>query len=336
MRLHFTADDLARVRLWVMGPMAETQWVLRTLRQRPERSLFQGWRRQALRRSPAHAASLGHFLSPLNGGAADLFTMLGRVNTIESGIERLLELPTSRLHSEFRDIPDIANRMPEWLRPVVSGDFQVRRRFAADLTECYRVFIQPHWPRIQAHLSAECDKGARLVAEGGVEQLLGQLHPHLNWRSPTLEMPLYKPFVFDADLHLRGRGLILAPSLFCPIEPQLFLAADDGGSPVLIYPASREPQDVASVLALAGATSSEALGGLLGRTRAAALEELGSSANTTMLAKRIGVSVAAASQHVGVLRQAGLIVSRREQNSVWHSLTPLGRALLEEDYRVSA
>ncbi|MGW6704156.1 ArsR/SmtB family transcription factor [Streptomyces sp. NPDC054956] len=280
-------------------------------------------------RSPSHAASLGHFLAPLHGGAADLFTMIGRTDTVEEGIDRLLELPTARLHSEFRDIPDIAHRMPAWLRPIVSGDFKVQRKFAADLAECHRTFIQPHWPRIQAHLSAECDKGARLVAEGGVEQLLERLHPYLRWNAPTLEMPLYNPFVFDADLHLEGRGLILAPSFFCPAEPQLFVPADGDGTPVLIYPASREPGDVAAVLS-AGSTSSEALQGLLGRTRAAALEELGSSANTTMLAKRIGVSVAAASQHVGVLRQAGLIISRREQNSVWHSLTPLGRALLDD------
>ncbi len=335
MRVHFTAEDLARVRLWVMGPVAETQWVLRILQQSPEAALFSGWRTQALRRSPVYAGALAHFLTPLKGGAADLFTMLGRVRTVEEGVDVLLHLPTGRLHSEFRDIPDIARRIPKWLQPMVSGDISMRQRFAMSLTECYNAFIGQDWPRIHAHLAAECTAGARLVAEGGVEELLSNLHSHLRWNSPVLEMPLYRPYVFDADLHLEGRGLILAPSLFCPSEPQLFFPVDSDGAVVLTYPASREPQAIAAIFARPDRSSVEALGDLLGRTRAALLEELDSPTNTTMLAKRLGVSAAAVSQHIGVLRHAGLVVSMRERNSVWHSRTPLSSALLEGKHYLS-
>jgi hypothetical protein len=35
-----------------------------------------------------------------------------------------------------------------------------------------------------------------------------------------------------------------------------------------------------------------------------------------------------------VLREAGLITTRRKQNTVWHSLTPLGQALISRNEAV--
>jgi DNA-binding transcriptional ArsR family regulator len=43
----------------------------------------------------------------------------------------------------------------------------------------------------------------------------------------------------------------------------------------------------------------------------------------------LAISPAAASQHTTVLRNAGLLVSRRDRNTVLHTLTPLGAAMLE-------
>jgi DNA-binding transcriptional ArsR family regulator len=72
----------------------------------------------------------------------------------------------------------------------------------------------------------------------------------------------------------------------------------------------------------------DALAALLGFTRAAALAAIGTGCSTTELARRVGVSPAAASQHATVLRNAGLVASRREANTMMHSVTPLGSAVL--------
>ena len=40
------------------------------------------------------------------------------------------------------------------------------------------------------------------------------------------------------------------------------------------------------------------------------------------------MSLASASQHAAVLREAGLVVTLRHGNAVLHTLTPLGAALL--------
>ncbi|GAB3160008.1 hypothetical protein GCM10027059_07160 [Myceligenerans halotolerans] len=72
-----------------------------------------------------------------------------------------------------------------------------------------------------------------------------------------------------------------------------------------------------------------ALAALLGRTRARALRELAGSASTTLLAQRMDISPASASEHTTVLRRAGLVTSQRDGRRVVDVLTELGQGLLE-------
>jgi DNA-binding transcriptional ArsR family regulator len=60
------------------------------------------------------------------------------------------------------------------------------------------------------------------------------------------------------------------------------------------------------------------------------LDVVGDGALTSEVARRLGISPAAASQHTTVLRNAGLLLSQRDRNMVRHTLTPLGRALLTQ------
>jgi DNA-binding transcriptional ArsR family regulator len=68
----------------------------------------------------------------------------------------------------------------------------------------------------------------------------------------------------------------------------------------------------------------DALAGLLGRRRAQLLAELAVPATTQELAARLGASSGGVSEHLGVLRRAGLITGRREGRSVVYSRTPTG------------
>ena len=74
--------------------------------------------------------------------------------------------------------------------------------------------------------------------------------------------------------------------------------------------------------------TANSLGDLLGRTRAAALRELAVSHTTTELADLLGISTAGVSQHTAILRRSGLITTHRIRNTVLHTATPLGMALL--------
>jgi hypothetical protein len=59
------------------------------------------------------------------------------------------------------------------------------------------------------------------------------------------------------------------------------------------------------------------------------LEAAAEGGSTSELGRRAGILVSS-SQHLTVLRRAGLVVSRREANVVFHALTPLGTDLPRE------
>ncbi|MFE3688537.1 ArsR/SmtB family transcription factor [Streptomyces sp. NPDC059095] len=73
-----------------------------------------------------------------------------------------------------------------------------------------------------------------------------------------------------------------------------------------------------------------ALAALLG-TRSQVLRQIGSCAPATTrdIVAALEVSAATLSHHTGVLGRSGLITTRRDGASVRHSLTPLGRSLLD-------
>ncbi|GAB3963017.1 ArsR/SmtB family transcription factor [Plantactinospora veratri] len=137
----------------------------------------------------------------------------------------------------------------------------------------------------------------------------------------------------DRELHLDGRGLLLVPSFFCARIPVTLL--DPELPPVLVYPVDRlgglmpaPGEGAGPVPATGGEAGRAALAALIGKTRARVLEVVGDGCSTGEVARRLNISAAAASQHTTVLRNAGLLVSHRDRNTVLHSLTPLGRAIL--------
>jgi len=196
---------------------------------------------------------------------------------------------------------------------------------ARALHEFHRYGVAPYWRGIRGYLERERGARARVVVTGGVERLLTTLHPKIRWAAPVLELP-GEP---DRDIHLDGKGLLLTPSMFLANRAGLFLdEADGAGCAALVYPALPSVSFVATLLGSVD-PNSQALASLLGRNRAAVLEALTDSMGTGELAQSLGISAAAISQHTSVLRAAGLITTRRHRNTVAHSVTALGMALLE-------
>lgn len=114
-------------------------------------------------------------------------------------------------------------------------------------------------------------------------------------------------------------------------------------TPVLVYPVEHAPCGLplrpgqrpalapgagAGAASASGVGSARTLGKLVGQTRSAVLLEVGGGCTTSELARRVGVSLASASQHASVLREAGLVHTLRQGSAVLHTLTPLGAALL--------
>ncbi|MEV7552941.1 winged helix-turn-helix domain-containing protein [Amycolatopsis sp. NPDC089917] len=94
--------------------------------------------------------------------------------------------------------------------------------------------------------------------------------------------------------------------------------------PFLVYSAGDGPDS------LAAEARNRRLTSLLGRTRAEVLRLLGAERplTTTELARAAGISLAGASQHASILREAGLVLTERHGGSVPHRASGRGAALL--------
>ncbi|MGC4903859.1 ArsR/SmtB family transcription factor [Micromonospora echinospora] len=197
------------------------------------------------------------------------------------------------------------------------------------ICQFHEAAMTPYQKGISTFLEGDRAARGNIILGEGVEGFFRTLDPLVTWRSPTLEIAGSS----DQTIHLEGRGLLITPSLFFYDQPEVFVPGGDGeGAPVLVYSPPLTVETSRRLWSLE-APGERWLAALLGRTRGKLLQVLVSSFTTTELSNRLGVSAASISQHTGVLRDAGLITSRRKQNTVRHTLTPLGLALVHQ-YRL--
>jgi DNA-binding transcriptional ArsR family regulator len=98
---------------------------------------------------------------------------------------------------------------------------------------------------------------------------------------------------------------------------------DPPWQPAIVY----APRGVAALWA-PERRPADALADLLGRRRAGILAGLGEPATTQELARRLAASPAGVSEHLAVLRRAGLVRGRREGRAVHYARTAAGDALV--------
>ncbi|MFJ3811231.1 ArsR/SmtB family transcription factor [Streptomyces sp. NPDC090073] len=327
-RLHFSADDLCRITL-APRPEAlfETALSVRfllgaTSRQDSRRGELARWRREM---SGVSAGRAGILLDLVRHSAyMPDFLLQPSVTSFADGVQSVHSIPDRQLHADLSPLLEPAQgvSVPHTRLPTAGGRLhrlaegipQERDALAADLERYHATSIAPLWPHVTAAATADRALRAEMLLRGGVDALLTTLGPSWRWQPPTLHLPSS----WDVDVPLCGRGLLLIPSYFAT-RPVMRYRPDD--STVLMYP-MRCPPDTAPA-------DEDALVPLLGRTRATVLAALRTPATTTVLAERTGISLAGASQHASVLRNAGLISTERIGTAVLHTLRPLGQALLD-------
>ncbi|QLH24860.1 winged helix-turn-helix domain-containing protein [Streptomyces sp. Rer75] len=320
LRLHFTREDLLRTTVAAgPDPLWETVLSANLLGTAQGRAVFDRWRlhtRPRLRRLPPDSVRLVRTLAPPQGRFPDFLNPRESAGGLAEGIEAVLSTPRRRLRREI----GLLRSAPPWLRPLADGEPDTLRTLGRALKGYFDAALAPCWTAIRAQAEADRALRARALLTGGTEALLSTLGPTLTWRSPVLEAD----YPLDRDLHLGGRGLLLIPSVFCWRNP--ITLADPGLPPVLVYPVRRGPGWWPSQGT--PPTGRSTLGSLLGRGRAAVLRAVEGGCTTSELARRTGVTPATASEHARILRDAGLLASVRDRNTVLHTPTPLGTDLL--------
>ncbi|MEW2586424.1 ArsR/SmtB family transcription factor [Streptomyces virginiae] len=325
LRIHFTGVDLARVRM-AGRPDAlwETILSFHRLRDRRDARLFGEWRTETRSRLNSETRTLG-MLIPSRGYFPDFLTPVEGQYGWDVGLDALRGIRPERMRRELRLLGAGAPTTPR-LRDFMEGGTKQLPRLMGELRAYHRAAVEPYWTHIQAQIEAERAARGRALLDGGADELLASLPPMLRWRAPVLECD----YPVDRDVRLRGRGLLLQPSFFC--RRTAVTLHDPELPPVLVYPAAAQ---LASAPGSGEATRpaedqrQRTLGKLVGHTRSVVLRAIGDGATTSELARRAGVSLASASQHACVMREAGLVTTLRRGNAVLHTVTPLGAALLK-------
>ncbi|SCK34905.1 helix-turn-helix transcriptional regulator [Streptomyces sp. WMMB 322] len=326
LRMHFTADDIARVRV---ADAPDHLWEItnsfQVLISGDDTPAFGDWRRLVgPRLGPADRLLTA--LLPARGYSPDFLTPGPAAPGLRSAVDTVLSTPRTALRSDLAVLATSPSRrgtpLPAAVRALADGEPEALRRLGSALHAYHRRALVPFFAHIRAQVEADRAARARAAMDGGTQGLLASFRPMLRWKPPVLEAD----YPVERELRLEGRGLVLQPSFFCSRNPVMLAAPSPGLTPVLVYPI----QHTLGWARRRSATERDAdLGTLLGRTRAALLEDVVTGRTTGELARRLGISDAAVSQHTGVLRRAGLLVSVRRSRHVLHTITPAGLALLD-------
>jgi DNA-binding transcriptional ArsR family regulator len=328
LRIHFTDRDLAGVRLAAApDPLWETALSLHRLRAPGgDAPVFSSWRRRVHREIPSRSVrpQLGLLgtLVPARGYFPDFLTPPYPVARLRDGLAALRATPVSRLR---HDVAHGARErtQPAWTRSLATGDRDSLDMLAGAIRDVHDAVVGPVWTDVVAGVEVERTRSAELLLSGGIDALFGSFDWVASWdgRLLTADYP------YELDVQLGGRGLRLIPSHFCWRQPVAL--ADATLPPVLVYPIAHRRTPLPR---FAGVRHQEALVELLGRTRARVLAATAHGPlTTTELARRTNIAASSASEHLAVLRAAGLVRRRREANTALHVLTPIGEALLKGD-----
>ena len=338
LRIEVSNEDLTTSR-FALSPLWELTHALRLLAGPADQSMLRPWLVRARDRylALARVADVGAIvaLNPPGWGADFLSPVPAGVSTtIGDLIDQVRSTPPGQVQHEvalaLRRQPPLEPR----LERILTGDRAAD--YVADvLAAAWQALLEPEWPTLRAILERDVVYRAGQLTSRGWAAALGDLHSELAWDHGRIVLTRMRGY---QDAALGGRGLLFVPSVF--IWPKLALGLDPPWPPSLIYPARGvaalwerpgRARPGAVIASGTGAASGSALDRLLGPSRAAILVALEEPASTTQLVATLGQSLGGIGDHLGVLREAGLISRARSGRSVLYRRTPVGDAVVAAD-----
>lgn len=314
-------DDLADTR-FALSPLREAMGSLRALRAPGLYPLHASWRRSVLDRLDPADARLLRALVGQNLTLPDFLTP--RPTTFAPLLEDQLavvaatppDLVRRDLHATHAPHP-----LPGALRQITApGDAPVAElleELCELLLRYWELALLPDWPRMRLVLEADITHRARQLATGGAHLLFSDLHRNVRWRDGILRVDR---MIGRHEVDGSGRGLRLVPSLFAH-KPAPPVSADE--PPMLAYPS----RGAATLWEPRPEPDASALTALLGAPRTTVLRLLAEPLPTVELARRLGVTPSAVSQHLKVLHSTGLVSRERDGRRVLYRRTGLGDQL---------
>lgn len=320
--LAFSPADLARCR-FAISPVFETLSAIRTATGPQGPGYHHRWLERV--RPALTGLALGPIvlLQPRRGYTPDFLAPPPTVpvGSIDAELTRIAATPAPVVQREIelslRYTPG-ADDTPTG-RLLLGDPAEALSLLTQLIRAAWDALVAPHWPRIRALLEADVAHQSRRLAEGGLDWLFADLHPTLHWTGDTL--------IRDPGGHehhdLDGRGLLLMPSVFKWDE--VIVITDAPWQPTVAYPA----RGLGSAWEPRRGTVDAALAKLIGRTRAQVLSGLDEPASTTWLAHRHALALGTVSEHLTVLRDAGMVLGERHRYEIRYRRTELGDAVVK-------
>lgn len=324
MTIELGVSELAATR-FAISPLSETVACLQQLAGIDRNTVnlsWLRWAREELGREPLDLSRtwplvvtgrLGwpEFLVPAPRNSGD---------SLENDLDALQRTPEDRVRASLDRI--FGEKRPPAIAAFADDPVSGLRDVAEELRVAHDRLVAPHWPRIRAVLDADVGYHARALTAGGAERLFADLHPDLRWHDDRVILAGER----WRDQHrvvTRGLGgLVLIPVVLG--SPYVLVKENSSTQTTIRYPARGTGTLWAAGTRAPGSTTIR----LLGRTRATLLTALSSPATTTDLARALGVTPSAVSQHLKVLRDSGLVTRERSGRGVLYLTTPLGERLL--------
>ncbi len=324
LRFEVSADDLLHSR-FALSPLFELDHLIRTLAGQSRHRLPPPWAARlepAYRRfrpDPAFRALLAlhsrhhgpGFLAPPPASLAQ---------TIADDLAAVHATPLVHVRREIRTCLNLRPCSDDEALGVLHGR-DVVARLAAVLAEAWDELLAADWLRLRAICERDVlFRSGELGRTGWAAAFAGL--PHVRWRHGGIEIARLNA---AEPVRLAGTGLLLVPSVF--IWPGVAAFSDEPWPRTIIYPA----RGVSALWESSPATDAEALGDLIGRSRARLLRGLADPASTTQLARALDLAPGATGDHLAVLLRAGLVDRSRSGRSVLYRRTPLGDALTADE-----
>src|SRR4051794_16648593 len=315
--LRLGPEDVANLR-FAISPLMELHASVRALEHPEAQSLHLPWVAATRARVGDVDLALLQALPPRRAYTPDFVDPPPRsaLEEFEDELEVMLATPPERVRFELRRAYD-GRAVPPALEPLLRDP----ARELPALADLFRAYweraLAPHWPRIRALLEGDILHRARRLADGGAQALFADIHPEVSFAEGTLRIDM--PYEAGADLD--GRGMVFVPSAFT--WPRPAAAVEPPYAPFLVYPA----RGVGALWEPERPAPPEALAALLGARRASVLAALHAPRSTTELARSLDLSPGSVSQHLGVLRGAGLVNAHRVGRSVLYVRSPTGEQL---------
>ena len=261
-----------------------------------------------------------HAVAPSGKWIASSLMPGGRTDTtIESQLQTLADSDPASLREDLDQVWGDRQR-PRRVRDLFASGGGGLAQLSDTMWDYWDAAIRPFWPRMCAVLEDDISHRVGALVNDGLLGLLTDLHPEVSVGPGKLfiDKPHHSSGEYEAG------QMTLTPSVFA--YPHLIVDEHAEGYR-LVYAARGVARVWEGLAAEETPAEEDHLVSLLGRTRAAVLRHTAIPMSTTQIARQIDQTAGSVSQHLMVLRSAGLVRSWRSGRSVLYRQTALAASM---------